>query len=129
MGRTKRTTTADPEEFGHRSGNPSDSGEQLLDALVHLNIARSNVLAYPAGHVMVTRSLEDLLPRLHELARVSGSFSFGATRDSLLYGSGTIGAKSSACRHLAEALYQRNIAAVSFSPVWARRSWPGLSLC
>ena len=109
-------STPPENENGPEPGRDPKDVHKVVETITLLNIARYNVVAYPEGHQLIRESLDSAFRGLRACIHTPAGLAIGATRDVLLYRSETLAPKNSACRDLAAALYQRNIAAVSFLP-------------
>ncbi|MCF6290421.1 MAG: HEAT repeat domain-containing protein [Desulfobacterales bacterium] len=97
-------------------GEDREDVSKVVETITRLNIARYNVGAYPEGHQLIRQSLDSALRSLRACVHTPSGLALGAAGDVLLYRAETLAPGNSACRDLAAALYQRNIAAISFLP-------------
>lgn len=91
---------------------PSENAFRVGDLARALSVAWRYMAAYPPGHPSLTAALADAHARLREAAALSGSVSFGVSRDALILADERI--DSSHAQKLAESLYRRDVAVVQF---------------
>jgi hypothetical protein len=87
----------------------------LVRALIELNIARKNLLSYPAGHHQVTASIQRAFQHLKSFLAHEKELSFGVLKDGLSVSGIYLEPGNAVFADLAACLRERRIAAVTFS--------------
>jgi hypothetical protein len=87
----------------------------LVRALIELNIARKNLLSYPAGHHQVSASIQRAYQHLKSFLAQEKELSFGVLKDGLSVSGKYLEPGNAVFMDLAACLRERRIAAVTFS--------------
>ncbi|MGA1868445.1 MAG: HEAT repeat domain-containing protein [bacterium] len=88
--------------------------KHLAQALIELNIARKNVLIYPADHIQVKMSNERAHEILIKIFELTPEITLGIAKDTLLVGSGYLDKKNPVYKEFATALSEHGIAGITF---------------
>jgi len=102
----------------HPSVNDNSTGgidNGLLTEIVHeFNLARRNVLSYPKGHPVVSRTCERVAGLFDRLFTGRGEITFGVAKETLLFGADSLDRFTPAVKGVAGMLFHHGIALVTF---------------
>jgi HEAT repeat protein len=105
---------------------PAQGFKAVGDAMMDLNIARKNMLIYPAHHEQARRSLQRACATLREAAGCFAPLTITVLPDRLMVGAHTLDPKSALFKELSQTLKLRGIAAITFQPDLADEEVVGL---
>lgn len=103
------------ESFLPDENNPALDLKLLSQFIYALNIARRQMIAYPARHPSASAAVELALQRFESLCATLPEVTLGIARDTLLVGQGQLDRKNPVYRDMAGVLFDRGMATVTFN--------------
>ncbi|MDA8141561.1 MAG: hypothetical protein M0036_23205 [Desulfobacteraceae bacterium] len=110
-------TDASPDSFPLPLANvDAQAIKRAVEAVTDLNIARKNLLIYPASHEQVQRSVQRAFERMKGIASRLAPFTLTVLSERLAIGSHLLEEKGVAIKEMAQTFKQRSVAAITFLP-------------